>query len=41
MLTKKLLDETVSQGLLSPQSFIEKQINLINYNFVANGKSYV
>jgi len=36
LLTKKLLDETVSQGLLSPQSFIEKQINLINYNFVAN-----
>jgi hypothetical protein len=37
MLAKKLLDDAVSSGLSAPQNFIEKQINLNSYNFVANG----
>lgn len=39
LITKKLLDESVSNGLSSPQYFIEKPISLNSYNFVANSKN--
>ena len=36
LLAKKLLDESVANGLQSPQNCIEKQVNTNNYNFIAN-----